>query len=104
VRYRLHVWPWTRHLGGRLLRNWLAIALGRHVIAWRRLNDRELAHELAHVRQWHEHGWSFPLVYVREAWRAWRAGTQWYRDNRFEIEARVAAQRAGSEPHSATDA
>ncbi len=92
--HRLHVWPWTRRLGGRLLPNWLAISIGRHVIAWRRLDDRELAHELEHVRQWHEHGWTFPLAYVVASLRALRAGRHWYHGNRFELAARAAAQRS----------
>lgn len=92
--HRLHVWPWTRHLGGRLVPNWLAIALGRHVIAWRSLDDRELAHELEHVRQWQRHGWLFPLVYLAGSLGAWRAGGHPYRDNPFEAAAREAARRS----------
>lgn len=91
--HRLHVWPWTRVLGKGLLRNWLAISLGRHVIAWRALSEAELAHELEHVRQWQEHGWAYPLAYLAASVRARRAGKHWYGDNRFEIAARDAAQR-----------
>lgn len=86
----VHVWPWTRRLGARILPNWLAIALGRHIIAWRDLSEAELRHELEHVRQWAEHGWRFPMVYLAASVAAWRRGKHWYRDNRFE----VAAQRA----------
>jgi len=93
--HRLHVWPWTRSLGRRVLPSWLAIALGRHVIAWRDLDARELAHELAHVRQWRDHGWTFPIRYLAASVAAWRAGQHWYRDNRFEVAAREAAEAAG---------
>jgi hypothetical protein len=91
--HRLHVWPWTRTLGRRILPNWLAIALGRHVITWRRLDAAELAHELEHVRQWERHGWTFPLHYLAASARARSAGKHWYRDNRFEAAAREAAAR-----------
>ncbi len=88
---RIHVWPWLRRPGARLLPDWLAITLGRHVFAWRAMNERETAHEMAHVRQWQAHGWKFPIAYLAESLRARRAGKHWYRDNRFEIEARKAA-------------
>jgi hypothetical protein len=92
--HRIHVWPWTRRVGRHLLPNWLAISLGRHVIAWRALDARELAHELEHVRQWRAHGWTFPLRYLAAAMRARRRGRHWYRDNLFEVAAREAAERA----------
>lgn len=90
----LHVWPWTRRLGGRFLPSWLAISLGRHVIAWRQLDEKELVHELEHVRQWQVHGWTFPLTYLAASLQARRGGKHWYRDNRFEVAARDAARRA----------
>jgi hypothetical protein len=88
------VWPWTRAVGRRVLPSWLAIALGRHVIAWRDLDAVELAHELEHVRQWREHGWTLPIRYLAASMVAWRAGRSWYRDNRFEVAAREAAEAA----------
>lgn len=91
--HRLHVWPWTRLLGSRLLPDWLAISLGRHVITWRALNEAELAHEVEHVRQWQEHGWTYPLAYLAASLRARRARKHWYHDNRFEVAAREAAKR-----------
>lgn len=94
--HRVHVWPWTRRLGARFLPSWLAISLGRHVIAWRQLDKTELAHELEHVRQWQEHGWSFPLTYFAASLQARRAGKHWYRDNRFETAARRSARDAGA--------
>lgn len=91
----IHVWPWLRGPGRRVLPDWLAITLGRHVFAWRQMDERETAHELAHVRQWQAHGWRFPIAYIVESLRARRAGKHWYRDNRFEVEAR---QVASGEP------
>jgi hypothetical protein len=98
ISHRLHVWPWLRLLGSLVLHDWLAITVGRHILAWRPLSERELAHELEHVRQWARHGWPFPLAYALAALRARRAGRRWYHDNRFEVEARAAADRAGSGP------
>ena len=94
MRHRLHVWPWTRRLGGRFLPSWLAISLGRHVVAWRQLDEKELVHELEHVRQWQEHGWTFPLTYLAASLTARRSGGHWYRDNRFEVSARQAVRGA----------
>lgn len=92
-RPRVHVWPWLRRIGGLTLTEWLAITLGRHVFAWRPMNERELAHELEHVRQWDAHGWRFAVIYLAESLRQQRAGRHWYRDNRFEVAAREAARR-----------
>jgi hypothetical protein len=91
--YQIHVHPALRLLGRVLTRNWLAITLGRHVWAWRPLTDTELAHELAHVAQWARYGVTFPIVYGLASFRARRAGKRWYEDNRFEVEARRAAER-----------
>ena len=91
--HRLVVWPWLRRIGGRLLPQWLAITLGGTIFAWRPLSDTELEHELAHVRQWRSAGLRFPLAYLAESVRAVRAGKRWYRDNRFEADARAAAAR-----------
>jgi hypothetical protein len=87
------VWPWLRRPGTVLLPNWLAITLGGRIFAWRVLTDVELAHELEHVRQWRHYGLTFPVRYLKSAWSARRAGRSWYRDNRFEVEARAAAKR-----------
>ena len=73
--------------------DWLAITIGSRIFAWRTLNDAELAHELAHVRQWSRHGVAFPLVYFAHSLRLRRAGKRWYQDNPFEKEARDAAGR-----------
>ena len=93
--HRVVVLPWLRPLGRLLLRDWLAITIGRTILAWRRLDPRELEHELEHVRQWRRHGIVFPLRYLLESARARRAGRRWYHDNRFEEEARKAASRIG---------
>ena len=90
-KHRVVVWPWLRLLGRLILRDWLAITLGPLILAWRPLTDVELAHELAHVRQWQRHGIWFPFVYLAASLAARRAGGGWYRDNAFEVEARRAA-------------
>ncbi|HEX2884508.1 MAG TPA: hypothetical protein VHQ42_08035 [Candidatus Limnocylindria bacterium] len=91
---RVHVLPWLRPIGRLFLRDWLAITIGRHILAWRPLTDEELAHELEHVRQWERHGIAFPLAYFADSLRARRAGKRWYVDNRFEADARAAASRS----------
>jgi hypothetical protein len=98
TRHRVHVWPFLRLPGSLLLRDWLAITLGHHILAWRGLTDRELKHELEHVRQWARHGLAFPIAYGLAALRERRAGRRWYHDNRFEVEARAAADQAGTRP------
>lgn len=90
TRYRVVTWPWLRRVGRLVLRDWLAITLGRTVFAWRSLTDDELEHELAHVRQWSRMGWRFPLAYLAASLRARRSGGRWYHDNPFEAEARAA--------------
>ncbi len=92
-RHRVVIVGWLRRPGSLLLKDWLAITIGRTIFAWRALSDRELEHEVEHVRQWGRHGITFPLVYFAEAVRARRAGKRWYHDNRFEQEARKAASR-----------
>ena len=86
--HRLHVWPWLRRPGALVLSDWLAITIGHRIFAWRALDERELAHELAHVRQWARYGIAFPLVYLADSLHVRRAGKRWYHDNRFEKEAR----------------
>lgn len=93
TQYRVIVLPFLRPIGKRfILDDWLAITIVRWIFAWRRLDDAELAHELAHVRQWRDHGTvGYVVAYMSESSRAKRAGLDRYRDNRFEIEARAAA-------------
>jgi hypothetical protein len=76
--------------------NWLAITIWRWIFAWRKLDDAELAHELAHVRQWRANGVFFIPRYFVESRRATKTGGDRYRDNRFEIEARAAAEAVRS--------
>ena len=90
--HRLIVLPFLRRIGGRLIMpGWLAITIGRWIFAWRPLDEAELAHELAHVRQWRANGPRFIPRYVAESRRAAADGGDRYRDNRFEVEARAAA-------------
>ena len=100
--HRVIVLPWLRRPAQRLiLPDWLAITLGPLILAWRALDPAELAHELAHVRQWRRHGLRFIPRYLLASRRAARAGADGYRDNPFEIEAGAAAdavRRAGPEP------
>ena len=91
--HRVFVWPLLRPIGQRfILPNWLAITIARWIFAWRPLDDAELAHELCHVRQWHDNGFfGYIRAYMAESSRAKKAGQDRYRDNRFEVEARAAA-------------
>ena len=89
--HRVVVLPWLRRFGAILMRDWLAITIGGTIFAWRAMNEKELEHELEHVRQWRRLGLRFPVAYLAESLRARRAGKRWYHDNRFEAEARTAA-------------
>ena len=89
VRIHLHIRPRLRPIGEALFPDWLAIALGTHLWAWRQLSAGELAHEVTHVRQWRTYGARFPFLYLRASLRAWRAGGHWYLDNAFERAARA---------------
>ena len=75
---------------------WLAITIGRSIFGWRPLDDVELAHELAHDRQWRTNGLRFIPRYLAESRRAAAGGGDRYRDNRFEVEARAAADAVRS--------
>lgn len=91
--HRVVILPWLRRLGSLAINDWLAIAIGGTIFAWRKLTDAELEHELEHVRQWRHHGLLFPGAYVAESLRTRRAGKRWYHDNKFEEDARKAASR-----------
>jgi hypothetical protein len=93
-KHRVHIVPWLRRPGRLLIPDWLAITFGRDIFAWRAMSARELAHELAHVRQWSRYGSLFGLRYLVACLSSWRAGTGWYRGNRFEVEAREAERDA----------
>ncbi len=92
ILHRLHVIPWLRRPGALLLRDWLAITVGRDIWAWRPLEPRELRHELEHARQWRRHGPLFAVRYLAASYRAWRRGGAWYRDNPYEVAARAAEE------------
>jgi len=92
TKHRVVVWPWLRIIGPLLLRDWLAITVGKTIFAWRALNDVELEHELEHVRQWGRMGVRFPISYLAESMRARKAGKRWYHDNRYEADAREASR------------
>lgn len=94
-RHRLIVLPFLRRPGARLIMpNWLAITIGRWIFAWRPLDQAELAHELAHVRQWRANGLRFIPRYLGASRAARNSGGDGYRDNHFEIEAAAAATEA----------
>lgn len=80
---------WIPAVGGRLSggsRPALAVTIGDTIVVHPDvpLTEQLLRHELAHVRQWRQERWAFP---VRYAWRHLRHG---YRDNPYEVEARKA--------------
>jgi hypothetical protein len=93
VRHRVHVVPGLRRIGGSMLPNWLAITLGRDIFAWRELSPAELRHELEHVRQWSRYKVAYPLLYAVASVVALVTGKGLYRGNRFEVEAREAAEK-----------
>jgi hypothetical protein len=96
-RHKSIVLPWIRPLAQRfILQNWLAITIGHWIISWRPLDAVELAHELAHVKQWERYGVLFIPRYFRASNEAARAGKDRYRDNVFEIEARAAEEAVRS--------
>lgn len=71
-----------------------AVTLGHTIVVHpgRTLTVRLLAHEMAHVRQW-EADRLFPLRYTIETLR------RGYRKNRYEVEAREAADRSVLDSH-----
>jgi hypothetical protein len=91
--HRLHVVPWLRGIGSLVLPDWLAITIGSRIFAWRTLSEVELAHVLAHVRQWSRFGIGFLMIYLGNSLGLRRAGKRWYQDKPFEKDARDAAKR-----------
>ena len=63
-----------------------AVTLGDTIVVHpaAQLSERLIRHELEHVRQWREAGWTFPLRY---AWLHLKHG---YRANPYEVAARDA--------------
>ncbi|NIQ56031.1 MAG: DUF4157 domain-containing protein [Gammaproteobacteria bacterium] len=82
---------WLSGMGGAAT----AVTLGRTIVLRPgvQLGQRLLRHELAHVRQWQAHPWSFPLRYLVGHLR------YGYHRNPFEVEAR-AAERPDERPGS----
>lgn len=77
-------WP------GRLGWRYRAITFGHVVLCVDELDDALLAHELVHVRQYERLGALFMPAYLWASASAWQRGGHYYRDNRYEIEARDA--------------
>lgn len=75
----------------RLVPRWAAAQTwGRVILVVSGYEDSPvIAHELIHVTQWQRYGFWFPLAYLWGSFVAWVLGGQPYRDNPFEIEARV---------------
>ena len=80
---------WPRKLGWK----YRAITFGHVVLAVEELDQKTLEHELEHVRQYERIGPLYGPLYVLSSVRALLKGGHYYRDNRFEIEARAAADQ-----------
>jgi len=86
--------PWLKGPMQRfVLPNWTAITIGRRIFSWRKLDEIELAHEMAHVKQWSEYGLSFIVRYFLASRAAKAAGGDRYWDNIYEKEATEAAEK-----------
>jgi len=70
-----------------------AITLGQVIVVHDRLIPSLRAHEREHVRQWMLGGPLFAVAYHAEGFRQLVTGHRYYKDNRFEVRARVAADR-----------
>ncbi|MGH2757320.1 MAG: signal peptide prediction [Actinomycetota bacterium] len=83
---------WPRKLGWR----YRAITFGHVVLCIDDIDDRVLAHELAHVRQYESWGPFFVPAYLLAALWAVLRRRHPYRDNHFEVAAR--AEVSGGHP------
>jgi hypothetical protein len=93
--HKVVILPWLKAPMQRfVLPNWTAITIGSRIFAWRELDEIELAHELAHVRQWRQNGLMFIPRYYLASRSAAKAGLDRYRDNAFEKEATEAEAKA----------
>ena len=70
-----------------------AQTLGRYVFCRGPLDDRTLAHECEHIRQWQRWGPLYLALYFGSSGFAFLSGRHAYRDNRFETAARARADR-----------
>ena len=77
---------WPRRLGWK----YRAITFGHVVLAIEELDEKTMVHELEHVRQYEKVGPLYPILYLLASIRAMLRGGHYYRDNRFELEARAA--------------
>lgn len=94
-KHSLSVLPWLKGPMQRfVLKDWTAITIGSRIFAWRALDTTELAHELAHVRQWKRYGLTFIPRYYMASRKASKSGGDRYRDNAFEKEAMEAGEAA----------
>ncbi|MQB01170.1 MAG: hypothetical protein GEU78_12905 [Actinobacteria bacterium] len=82
---------WPRRLGWK----YRAITFGHIVLALEELDEKTLAHELEHVRQYEKAGILYVPLYLLASLRAVLKGGHYYRDNSFEVAARRAAGSAG---------
>ena len=78
--------PWVGGMFTGARRPAAAVTVGETIVVHpgTMISERLIRHELEHVRQWREAGWTFPLRY---AWLYLRHG---YRENPYEIAARDA--------------
>lgn len=79
---------WPRRLGWK----YRAITFGHVVLCVDRIDDATLEHELVHVRQYETWGPLFVPVYLIASLSARARGRDAYRDNRFEVAARVTGE------------
>jgi hypothetical protein len=80
---------WPRRLGWK----YRAITFGHVVLAVDELDEKTLVHELEHVRQYERAGPLYGPLYLLASLSAAARGKHYYRDNRFEVAARDAADR-----------
>ena len=76
---------WPRRLGWR----YRAITFGHVVLCVDDIDDETLRHEMVHVRQYERWGPLFVPAYLIASLVARSRGRHAYRDNRFEVAARV---------------
>lgn len=81
---------WPRRLGWR----YRAITFGHVILCVDQIDEATLRHELVHVRQYETWGPLFVPAYLFAALSARSRGRDAYRDNRFEVAARVSSEVA----------
>ena len=79
---------WPRRLGWR----YRAITFGHVVLCVDEIDEATFEHELVHVRQYETWGPFFVPAYLVASASARRGGGNAYRDNRFEVAARVTGE------------